>query len=192
MTDNEINDIRVMIERDIKWRQDEISFLSNLINNIEGSNKDDLKKIYRKTLVITLYAHFEGYFKYAFEVYAETLNSLDIEIEKVISVLKISSLNNVFSKYDEQNKWIQGTFLYEKNNKRFINRKILIESIDSLNNNKLRLPISSSSDNKNSIVFTESNLTPNVIDKILYRLGIHPKLGVRNSDFNKLMGVVSL
>jgi hypothetical protein len=197
MTSSEIEEIRVILEKDLTWRRKELSFLQSLLNEITGVDNTEIqerKNLYRKSLVLALYAHFEGYFRYSFETYAMAINEAKLEIGKVIEVLFVSSLNKEFISYDDANKWITSADEeLTKNSKKLFNRIELVKNIENSKTTFLRLPLSSNFTNKDktSVVHTESNLKPAVIDKILYSLGIHQKLGLEVSAFLKLMGLVS-
>lgn len=195
MTTDEIDEIRVVIERDLKWRLDEISFLASLVLDISGTDIAEIenkRKIVRKTILLTLYSHFEGYFRFAFETYAYALNEERIELNKVIDVLFVSSLNIEFESYDETNKWIMpNENETNKRIKRIFNRMGLLEKVFTKGDGNLELTITSSHISKSSVLHTESNLNPDVIDKVLYGLGIHRNLGISQIEFMKMMGLVS-
>ncbi len=192
MNSIEIEELRTTIEKDLAWRNEEISFYSSLLNHISGRSNDETNKlasIYRKNLVLALYAHFEGFFRFAFETYAYALNESKIGAEKAIEVLCASSLNKEFMNYENSNNWIVTDDEFSKAHKKIANRVSLIENISKGKLNHLELPISNFRD-KSSIVNTESNLSPDVIDRILYSLGIHQKLGLSGNEFSKLMGLI--
>ncbi len=196
MTTTDIEELRELIEKDLEWRNNEFAFLSNLLNNIVESTSEkteERRNIYRKSLLLNLYANFEGFFRYSMEIYAGALNELNIELDKIINVLLASCLHSEFSSYDDSNKWIsQVSEEISKVNHRVINRNLLLESIErTTKTNRLRLPISSNHQDRSSIVHTESNLNPMVMDKILFNLGLHNKLGLNYNEFNELMGRVS-
>ncbi|WP_346986645.1 MAE_28990/MAE_18760 family HEPN-like nuclease [Chryseobacterium sp. POE27] len=156
--------------------------------------KTEEKKLFiEKSLLLNLYANFEGFFRFSMEIYAQALNESNIDLHKTINVLLVSCLHSEFSKYDDSNRWIiQTNEEIGKVNQRIINRQILLENINNTTRiNKLQLPISTNHQDKNSIIHTESNLNPIVIDKILFNLGLHNKLGLASTEFNELMGRVS-
>ncbi|GET25650.1 MAE_28990/MAE_18760 family HEPN-like nuclease [Prolixibacter sp. NT017] len=194
MTDSDIDELRETIEKDLAWRNEEITFLSNILNNINGSNPSDTEKkrnVYRKSLILSLYAHFEGFFRYSFETYAYAINESKIEVGKVIDVLCASGLNREFLSYEDSNKWIIPADEFSKTHRKISNRVLLLENIEASKAKYLELPLSSDYLNKTSIVHTESNLKPEIIDKILYSLGIHQRLGLNRTDFLRIMGLVS-
>ena len=109
MTLKNIDEIRSLLEKDLEWRTKELSFVRSFLNNIAGNDIEEIenkKRIFRKSIVLSLYAHFEGYFKYSFEIYAMVLNESNLSLDKVIDVLFVSSLDELFITYDDSNKWL--------------------------------------------------------------------------------------
>lgn len=181
MTSIDIQQVREKIESDLEWRLDEIAFFSNQLNsfrllNISESEKrrvSNEKRKYRKLLVLILYSHFEGFFRFAFSLFVETLNNANIELSKVIDVLAVSSLQKTFLEYEKSKSNIElDSSIFNKTNKRLEQR---VKFLDELSNMQkggfLKLPISSNHLDKTSVIYTESNLSPEVFEKILFRLG---------------------
>jgi len=105
----DIGSVRAQIEEDLDWRLSEIAFFTAQLNNFkqlkEGKEEKERvekdKKRFRKTLVLMLYAHFEGFFRFSFKVYVNTLNEEKINLSEALDVLVASSLHKEFSDYDE-------------------------------------------------------------------------------------------
>ena len=85
MTEDEL---RTQLELELAWRQEELAFLQNQINYVCDEKRDQ----YRKSLILMLYAHFEGFVKIALQTYLQFLNELDIKVEYVNSNLQASHL----------------------------------------------------------------------------------------------------
>jgi hypothetical protein len=181
MTEDQINQYRMLIEKDLEWRTKEIALFSNqmihfrpIVSSEEEIKRTELnKKRFRKLLVLILYAHFEGFFRYAFSQYVHAINDANIDISKAIDRLVVSSLYGIFEDYDIPNKWIDyDSSDFSKINKRIANRQVLFEKIKKIESEKLKLHISDDHKDTKSIVSMESNLSYDVIDKVLYRLGL--------------------
>ena len=196
MTEEQINQYRALIEEDLKWRTEEIALFSNQMTHFRPtiSSEEEIKrtelnkKRFRKLLVLILYAHFEGFFRYSFGIYVTAINDANIDISKAINRLAISSLHGVFEDYDNPNKWINNDSSdFGKINKRIENRQLLLENIIKERQiGKVKLHTSDNHKDKKSIVYTESNLNYEVISKILYRLGLElSELRFDDSDFQK-------
>ena len=54
------NELREELETELAWRQEELAFFKNQLNNISDEND---QRRYRKSLVLILYSHMEGYIK---------------------------------------------------------------------------------------------------------------------------------
>lgn len=181
MTEEQINQYRTQIEEDLAWRTEEIALFSNQVDNIKPTNTSDAERIradleqkkFRKLLVLILYAHFEGFFRYAFSQYVNAINDADVDISKATGRLVTSSLHKVFEDYDTPNKWIiHDSSDFSKINKRIENRQVLLNEIKIHEKGKLKLHISSNHKDKTSLTHTESNLNYEVVSKILYRLDL--------------------
>jgi len=64
----DLADIRAQLESELTWRQNEMRLLHNQLEFIE---KYEEKKRYRKSLVVMLYSHYEGFCKTAFLIQRE-------------------------------------------------------------------------------------------------------------------------
>jgi hypothetical protein len=181
MTAADIEKYRELIEADLEWRLEEIAFFSNQLNNFkpryltdkEIEKADQQKNRFRKLLVLVLYAHFEGFFRYAFETYIGALNEEKIELYKALDVLVASSLNSTFLQYDDDLKWIdKDNDKMSKINQRVKQRVALLGAISQLNQEGvIKIPVSGKFDDEKSIIYTGGNLTIEVIDKLLFRIG---------------------
>lgn len=181
----ELEDILAEIEEDRTWRTLE---LTSLKNNLSHLTKDEEKKIYRKTLVVMLYSHFEGFSKTALIIYLKNLNKLNLERHLVNYNLQASSLDQTFLEYsnnDKKNPTFKKELPDDSKLHKYSRQITFLEEFDDFQCKQLSLP--------DSIVDVESNLKPIVLQKILYRLGldydefkrydknIHKLLNKRNS-----------
>lgn len=182
----DIDSVRAQIEKDLAWRLEEIAFFARQLNNfkpldmndgdkqsVENKRVEGDKERFRKALVLMLYAHFEGFFRSAFTLYVSAINEERISLSEAIDELVASSLYNEFGKYDNIKALVdQESSEINKTIKRLKNRVEWIKEFDELRQKKvIMLPISSRHNDKNSIIYTESNLNSEIIEKILYRLG---------------------
>lgn len=58
------DELRAVLESELAWRQEELAFFRNQLNGILEENKDK----YRKSLVLILYSHMEGYIKICLKI----------------------------------------------------------------------------------------------------------------------------
>lgn len=65
------DELRAALEMELAWRQEELAFFKNQLNEIPENNKDR----YRKSLVLILYSHMEGFIKICLQTYIQYINS---------------------------------------------------------------------------------------------------------------------
>jgi hypothetical protein len=151
------------IESEEEWRQAEIRFFQNQL--IEINSYADQDK-FRRALVLLLYAHFEGFCKFAFSLYISAINSLGITCGEVNFAIAAVSLDDLFfalrdpaRRCDE----FKRTLPDDTSLHRFARDREFIEQSMEFQRRPVCIP--------DKVVDTESNLKPVVLRKILYRLG---------------------
>ena len=75
MTDerNNTEEIRLEIEREYTKRFNDLNKYENFLTVSDAS--EDFQSLYRKMLIVMLYAYYEGFCKKALEIYVEYINS---------------------------------------------------------------------------------------------------------------------
>lgn len=160
-----LDDFRTVLESELQWRQEEISFFKNQLNNF--SLEED-KNRYRKSLVLILYSHLEGFMKVSLLSYVQYLNSLKLKNNQVKNELKASSINIAFRNYE--NKEIHIKEIKDHEGKidteldKFYRRVQMILELEPLENSNLNID--------DTVINTESNLWYVVLQKNLYRIGL--------------------
>ena len=159
------DELRELLEDELLWRFEEINFFKMQLTNFE---EEDDKKRYRKSMVLILYSHLEGFIKTALLNYAQYLNNLRKRRDEFDFALIATSMNAEFKAYDNKN--IKSPLF---NNKKvpsdsevhgLYRRVNLLESNSRLLSQPLVI--------EDSAVDTESNLWYIVLQKNLYRLGL--------------------
>ncbi len=74
-----------------------MAFMKNQLSNIDGGLLQDK---YRKSLVLMLYSHFEGFVKICLLSYIQYVNSLHLKRECFNERLIASSMNREFNAFD--------------------------------------------------------------------------------------------
>ena len=157
-------EVRAQMEEEFSWRKQEMIFFKNILNEIE---KDDKKDKYRKSLVVMLYSHFEGFCKTILLIYVDYINSLNLKRKEVNEHLRAASMNNIFNSYDNLDRKCD-TFRRTMPDDKVIHKEF--RKIDFiLQFNDFLEEINKLEDN---IINTESNLKFAILQKNLYRLGI--------------------
>ena len=172
--------IRIELEEEQTWRQNEIRFLRNQLAGISGYNR---KKQYRKSLVVMLYSHYEGFCKFAMESYLKVVNQEGVRCEDATAAIVAGSWHAVFSAVESGDKKERifkrplpsGDALH-----RLARRREFVESLPDFRATTARMP--------DDTVDTESNLWPIVLQKNLYRLGLqHDAFSSHDSTIRKLL-----
>lgn len=158
-----IVDIRAQIEEELTWRQNELRFLRNQLSCI-SSDQDKMR--YRKSLVVMLYSHFEGFCKTTLLIYVDAINRLGINRNEANSFIKTASLADVFKAYgnlDKKCSLFKNALPHDEKLHLFSRQVDFVNMIELLWKETVEIP--------ESVVDTESNLKPVVLRKILFRLG---------------------
>jgi hypothetical protein len=172
-------DLRAELEAERAWRDDEIRKLQNLGEVMsETADKDQ----YRRALVLILYAHFEGFCKFALSLYCSAINSSGLQCDQADVALAATSLAELFRDLRNPEKK-SDLFRHSLPDDRKLHifareREFVQRSTEFLRRN-IQIP--------DGIVDMESNLTPLVLSKNLFRLGFdHNAFAEYHSDIHKL------
>lgn len=155
--------MRAQLEEELAWRQEELVFLKNQLNFVNETKRDK----YRKSMILMLYAHFEGFTKIALQTYIQYLNELEIKVDNVNSNLQASHMQKEFNAYDnldKKNRFFKKPLPEDAKLHRFCRRVEFIEAFDNYRDTELVLP--------DEIIDTESNLWYIVLQKNLYKVGL--------------------
>jgi hypothetical protein len=159
------DELRELLEDELFWRTEEINFFKRQLSNFQT---DIEEKKYRKSLVLILYSHLEGFVKVALTTYAQYLSKLEKKREEFEYNLIATSMHSEFKAYENKD-----TKCNLFNNKKvpsdskihgLYRRVNLIESSSRLVN--LNLVIN------DDAIDTESNVWYIVLVKNLYRMGL--------------------
>ena len=158
------DELRAALEAELAWHQEELAFFKNQLNNISDEND---QRRYRKSLVLILYSHMEGYIKIALQAYIQYINSQQILRKDAISGLMVAGMHKEFLAYENLDRKCaifrrelpEDTSLH-----RFFRRVDFMEQLDSFRDTTLVV--------EDSVVDTESNLWYIVLQKNLYKIGL--------------------
>jgi hypothetical protein len=169
MSDINLADLRAEIETEREWREREMRLFRN---QVAALAKEDHRRVARKALVVMLYAHFEGVTKALLSMYVNRLNALSLRVADVAPSIGAASLSDFFHAMRDANRKCKefaralpdDTALH-----RFARDREFVEVAWQVASRTVQI-------NTDDVVDTESNLKPVVLKKILYRLGLDPKL----------------
>ena len=157
-----ILEFRNDMEESLSWRMDELRVLKNLLR--ENNNVPVVK-----TLIVMLYAHFEGFFKDCLECYIKYINSTGKLLKYFTDSLITASLNREYAAFEDLNrrcKELSTTppaedFLHKYHRRKELTQKLTSDYL----NREIRI------DDK--IINTKSNLDYNVVQENMYILGLN-------------------
>ena len=175
-------DIYTQLEEELTWRFNEIRFLRNQLSQFNNENE---KMIYRKSLIVMLYSHFEGFSKTAFLIYVNLINQEEIPRLNTNEFITTASLLEVFKAYDNTDKKckiFKNALPDDTKLHQFARQVDLVMELNNLWREKVKIP--------ESIVDVESNLKPVVLRKILFRLGFpHNSFDAYEGMINRLLNL---
>lgn len=156
-----ILEFRSDMEDSLSWRVNEFLALKNLL-------RSDNSIPVVKTLIVMLYAHFEGFFKDCLESYIKYINSTDLALRSFIDTIITASLSREYSSFEDTNRKCKELttvppaeeFLHRYHRRRELTKKFTSDYL----NKKIRI------DEK--IINTKSNLDYGVLQENLYILGL--------------------
>jgi hypothetical protein len=161
--------MRAEIELEREWREAELRFLKNRIAEIRATKDQDVA---RKVLVVMLYAHFEGLTRALFTIYVNALNRLGVAISSAHSALAAAALADLFKALrnpDSKCKIFARALPQDAKLHRYARDREFLERTADFAIRTLTI-------DPDVIVDTESNLTPAVLRKILFQLGLDPEV----------------
>jgi len=179
MSITDISDIYAEVEAEYAWRQDEIRFFQNQSTNAPENKQDQ----FRRVLILLLYAHFEGFCKFALILYVNNVNAANIKCGEANHAIAAASLADLFKTLrnpDKKCAEFQRALPDDTELHQFARHREFIEQSARFEDRLVNIP--------ETLVDTESNLKPTVLRKNLYRLGFpHEQLRHVEGDINKLL-----
>lgn len=164
-----LTEVRTRIEQERTWRVQELQILKNQLAYIQT---EESKGIYRKSLTVMLYAHFEGTCKAILWEYVAGLNNAGLIVGEANFALVASTLKDVFHALrnpDSKCKVFRRELPDETKLHVFARDREFIERLPEFMQHGICI-------DPEDIVDAESNLKPVVLRKMLYRLGLDPEL----------------
>lgn len=157
------DELRAVLESELAWRQEELAFFRNQLNGILEENKDK----YRKSLVLILYSHMEGYIKICLQTYIQYINSQGLKRKDVDTGLMVASMHKEFIAYenlDRKCEIFRKELPDDARLHRLYRRIDFMEMVEDFKEKEL--------DIDDQIIDTESNLWYIVLQKNLYKVGL--------------------
>lgn len=157
-------DFVAQVEQDRQWREDELRVL---LNDLARRGTEEERDLFRRPLVALHYAHYEGFTKFALQLYVDAVNMRDLTCIEVTPELAALSCDELFRELRNPNpkgKLFKGALPTDTALHKFARERHFLEQIDNVLARKLQI--------SDDAVDTESNLKADVLRKNLYRLGL--------------------
>lgn len=170
------------IEQDRALREGEIKLLQSII----GQRKDEKEqRSIRRSLILVVYSHFEGFCKFVLGAYAEAINARAVTCDSAKPILVSTSLARPFVELIDKNttlRVLKDNRVPDPDVDDLHRRKVFLEELDGLFETIVRIP--------DSAIDTQSNLKPIVLKRLLFRLDLDFSfVDAISGDINKLLGV---
>lgn len=156
------DELRAALELELAWRQEELAFFKNQLNDIIEENKNK----YRKSLVLILYSHMEGYIKICLHSYIQYINSQNLKRRDVNTGLMVASMHKEFIAYENSDRkceFFRRELPDDVRLHRLYRRVDFMEKVEDFKDQELAID--------DRVVNTESNLWYIVLQKNLYKVG---------------------
>ena len=165
MTHNDFcEQLSAELEDEYANRIQEINTIENFFKMNTNDPHSNLSGIMRKSLVLLLYAHFEGYCKQAFQYYIIYINKKQIPISRLKFGLATANLNAEFRKlFDVNHKPVNiKMFSSDSAIQQFGRKREFLANYDLYVGKIINI--------NEDFINTEANLKPDVLKKILFQL----------------------
>jgi hypothetical protein len=162
------------------WRFDEVRRLKNLIEREPPVARDEL----RKSLLLVLYSHFEGFCVFSLQHYLTAINSLRVPCRAVSAALVAGAWDRLFGaleRGDQKCKVFKQTLPNDVGLHRHWRRRHFVESIREF----YEWPVDLNED----VIDAESNLKAEVLKRNLFVLGLDHTFVEQHADtINNFLG----
>jgi hypothetical protein len=175
------SDLRSQLEQERSWRHEEIVFFQNIGASLDEPQQEQ----YRRSLILIVYAHFEGFCKFALTAYISAINQEDLSCFRATPALAAATLHDVFKALKDPNSksdFFRATAPDDRKLHIFHRDLEFIQRARDALRTTVCIP--------DSAVDMESNLKPVVLKKNLYRLGLSIEtFDAHESSIGKLLGL---
>ncbi len=157
------DELRTALETELAWRQEELAFFKNQLNEIAEKNKNK----YRKSLVLMLYSHMEGYMKICLQTYIQYINAQGLNRGEVKTGLMVASMQKEFRAYENKERkseFFRRRLPEDARLHQLYRRVDFMENVANFKEQELIID--------DQIIDTGSNLWYIVLQKNLYKVGL--------------------
>ncbi|KHM46624.1 hypothetical protein PL71_13910 [Pseudoalteromonas distincta] len=177
-----LSNFQEQIEAEREWREDEIRFLDNSQRRM--TKLEDQMRI-RRSIVCLIYAHIEGFVQFAFSLYIDEINKKNLLCSQVTPVIAAATLHKEFialNNKDKKSRVFKKSLPNETKLHTLFRQVEFVENITTIHGHIVKVP--------DGYINTESNVGQQVLEKLLYQVGLEYKdLKDIYAPLNKLLNV---
>jgi len=164
-----LDEFEQTLQKELSWRKKEISELLLY-------SKQTPQEVLLKSLILLIYAHWEGFIKKSSKLYLKYISDQNLKIGLLTQNFRAISLKTQI-----------GKCLEAKESLTLGNELVFINTYSKKQNAKFKLNINIENEQDNAIINTKSNLSPKIFKNILNILGINYKdtFKLKEEYFNK-------
>lgn len=170
------------LEGDHRSREGEVRLIERFL---QQSGSEDEKSMLKRALILLIYAHLEGFCKFALLAYVAAVNSAGLQCAEASYPIAAASLSRVFaslrnasSKHDTFRRSLPDDSQLHL----AARERQFMEEYEVVIQRKIQIP--------DVLVDTKSNLSPVVLKKIMFQLGLeYPAIEEHESNISKLLGI---
>lgn len=169
-----LSQLEESLEEDLGWRKKELSTLILLAKSSD-------EEVILKSIILLLYAHWEGYIKKSSKLYLRYISESKKFLDELTDNFKAVTLKNLISQC-----------IVSKDSLSLQNEIALLEKLSKAEKIKFKIPIRLNADDNgdfdvdndfdNSIINTHSNLNPKVFKNILSIIGLNYKSQIESKE----------
>lgn len=179
----QLDNFTTEIESEYARKREELGKIENSLRLSNTESDEELQGLLRNAMVVMLYAYFEGFCKKIFEIYVTYLNGKKEKVKNVKSALAAATIAEEFDLLENlQHAPEKYGIDYKENGKlkRYARRIEFTELFYTLMDKTVSIP--------ETILNTESNLRPEVLNRILFNLAFDYRVENKEKGYlNKLV-----
>jgi RiboL-PSP-HEPN len=176
------DDVFEDLEGDRRTREAEIRLFERLITLAENQNEKDML---RRCIILLTYAHLEGFCRFALQAYAAALNALRLRCVDASYPIAAAGLAKVFAALrDPQSKHeaFRRTLPDDTQLHLAAREQAFIERYENISASTVEI--------SDDVIDTKSNLSPVVLKKMLFQLGLsYPAVEGHSGNIYKLLNI---
>ena len=162
----DIVEFRTLLEQELSWREDELRTLRNALGTA-GLTSDDQE--YCRTVLVMTYAHFEGFVKQSLGIYVDLVNSKGLKCGDLAEPLAVSTISEEIASLRNPPMSPPSTVdsLALKLQRQAEREVEFVRRVRDNDEDAAAL-------DPEDLTSTDSNLSPAVLRRNLFRLGLDP------------------